>query len=203
MSAGRERGVWQGETTYVLLPVSWQAALALAVPALVAVAGYLLTYRNNLRLAERKDRLDRVTHQLSDFYGPLLALSNANQAAWRVFRTLYRSGVPGFWDDPPPTDDEAAAWRLWMVTVFMPLNREMRDLVVRRADLLDEAEVPEGLLDLCAHVAAYEAVLNRWQAGDFAEHRTPLNFPAEAVASYASSRFKHLKAEQNRLLRRK
>jgi hypothetical protein len=40
--------------------VSWQAALSLGIPALVAVAGYLLTYRNNLRLSERKDRLDRV-----------------------------------------------------------------------------------------------------------------------------------------------
>jgi hypothetical protein len=182
--------------------MSWQAALALAVPALVAVVGYLLTYRHNLSLAERNDRLDRVTRQLSDFYGPLLALSNADQSAWRVFRTRYRPDIPGFWDDPPPTDDEAAAWRLWMTTVFMPLNRQMRDLVVKRADLLEEAEVPEGLLQLCAHVAAYEAVVKRWEDGDHGEHRTPLNFPAEAVTSYASTRFKHLKAEQNRLLRR-
>jgi hypothetical protein len=182
--------------------LSWQAALALAIPALVAVVGYLLTYRNNLRLAERKDRLDRITQQLSDFYGPLFALSHANQSAWQIFRMLYRSDVAGFWDDPQPTDDEAAAWRLWMTTVFMPLNREMRDLVVRRADLLEEPEIPGGLLDLCAHVAAYEAVLTRWQTGDFAEHRTPLNFPAESVAGYASSRFNRLKAEQNRLLRR-
>jgi hypothetical protein len=46
------------QTTEVF--VSWQAALSLGIPALVAVAGYLLTYRNNLRLSERKDRLDRV-----------------------------------------------------------------------------------------------------------------------------------------------
>lgn len=44
--------------------MSWIAALTLAVPAVVAVVGYLLTCQNNLRLAQRKDRLDRVTGQL-------------------------------------------------------------------------------------------------------------------------------------------
>ena len=81
--------------------MSWQAALSLSIPALVAVAGYLITYRNNLRLNERKDRLDRVTRQLSDFYGPLFATVSASQAAWEVFRNQYRPGG-AFWDESGP-----------------------------------------------------------------------------------------------------
>ena len=31
-----------------------------------------------------------------------------------------------------PTLEQADAWRLWMTTVFMPLNVQMRDAVVAR-----------------------------------------------------------------------
>jgi hypothetical protein len=183
--------------------LSWEAALTLAIPALLALAGYAIAYRNNLRLAQRKDRLDRVTSQLSDLYGPLLALSSAGNSAWAVFRSRFRPGIPSFWDsDPSPTPEEATAWRLWMTTVFAPLNREMRDLVVNRADLLEEPEMPTCLLQLCAHVAAYEPVLKQWEDGDYTEHRTPLNFPAREVTDYASASFRELKEEQNRLLAR-
>jgi hypothetical protein len=183
--------------------MSWAVALTLAVPAIVAIAGYLFTYRNNLRLAERKDRLERVTTQLRDFYGPLLALSSASNSAWLVFRSEYRRNIKAFWDPrSPPSAEEAAAWRLWMTSVFMPLNRQMRDLVVNRADLIEEDDLPRCLLDLCAHVAAYEPVLSGWATGDYSQHTTPLNFPASEVRQYASAAFRRLKADQSHLLAR-
>ena len=181
--------------------MTWQAAIAIAVPALVAIAGYAVAHRNNLRLAERNDRLDRVSRQLSNFYGPLLALSYASNASWRVFRRRYRPGG-GFWNDPPPTLEEAAIWRSWMTEVFTPLNRQMRDVVVTKADLLDEDHMPQPLLDLCAHVASYEPVLKRWEEGDYSEHIALLHFPAEELSEYVSERFEALKAEQNALLGR-
>jgi hypothetical protein len=168
----------------------------------VAVAGYLITYRNTLRLNERKDRLDRVTRQLSDFYGPLFTTASASHAAWQLFRSQYRSGG-SFWDKPGPgpTDEESAAWRRWMTTVFMPLNRRLRDVIVEHADLLDEDRVPELLLDVCAHVASYEAVLRRWEEGDYTEHTSRLNFPADELLAYADGGVRRLKSEQQALLR--
>jgi len=182
--------------------MSWQAALSLGIPALVAVIGYLTTQRSNLRLNERKDRLERISGQLSDLYGPLFATSTASDAAWRTFRSQYRPGG-GYWGGtrPPPTPDEEAAWRLWMTTVFMPLNRQMRDAIVRGAHLLEEENVPDVLLAVCAHVSAYEAVLKRWEEGDFAVHTTPLNFPSDELRDYAGSAVRRLKLEQNRLIR--
>ena len=52
-------------------------ATAIVVSVLVALIGYVVKYFNDLRLAQRKDRLDRVSHQLSDLYGPLFALNAA------------------------------------------------------------------------------------------------------------------------------
>ena len=177
------------------------AALALAVPATVALLGYFAAYRNNLQLERRKDHLDRLNRQLAEFYGPLYALSASAESAWEMFRSIYRPEVDAFWaTDLPPSDVEAAAWRLWMTTVFMPLNRQMRDVVVRGTDLVEEDEMPSCLIDLTNHVAAYEPVIQRWRGGDHSDHHGPSNYPVE-VAAYASERFKSLKLEQARLLR--
>ncbi len=125
--------------------MSWKEGLTLAVPAfgalVVAIVGAVAAirgYRVNKELALHEERLARVSQQLSAFYGPLLALSSASHRSWIDFRRIYRPTNPDYWADPPPTDAELAAWRLWMTTVFMPLNREMRDLVVTKPDLLVE-----------------------------------------------------------------
>jgi hypothetical protein len=180
--------------------VNLSTALALGVPATVAVVGLFITYANNLRLARRKDRLDWVNRQLSDMYGPLLSLSTASEAAWHEFRRTWRPYVGPYWGKPDPTEEECAAWRTWMSAVFMPLNRRMRDVVVERSDLVDEPSMPVCLIDLCGYVAAYEAVITQWADGDLSQHAIDLNFPSEAVSKYAQASFARLKAEQRQLL---
>lgn len=87
-----------------------------------------------------------------------------------------------------------------MTTVFLPVLREMRDLVVGRADLLRELEMPPLLLELCAHAAGYEITAARWARGDLAEHLSLVAFPSAEPAAYARRGFGELKLEQARLL---
>ncbi len=56
----------------------------------VAVVGLAGKYWNDLRIAERKDRLERTNCQLRDLYGPLFALQRAGAATWQKFRERYR-----------------------------------------------------------------------------------------------------------------
>ncbi|WP_208903952.1 hypothetical protein [Streptomyces incarnatus] len=136
----------------------------LVVTVFVAAAGYGATYLTNLRLARRKDHLDRVNRQLSELYGPLYAQSEAVDRAWRKFV----AGGGNVWAAlAPVTAEQAATWRLWMSAVFMPLNRRMVETVVSHADLLREDTIPEPLKDLCAHVACYEPIVARWQEDGF------------------------------------
>ena len=127
----------------------------------IAVIGYFVKYRTDLRLAQRNDRLERINRQLSEFYGPLLALTRSSGQSWQAFRKRYRPpGSESFWKcDPPPTKEDAIAWRLWMTTVFMPVHQRMMELVLERADLIEEPERPPSLLDLCAHVNGNQAIL--------------------------------------------
>ena len=106
-----------------------------------------------------------------------------------------------FWkDDPPVSDTDADAFRLWIASVFMPLNRQMMDLVVNRADLLEGTEIPQCLLDLCAHTSAYEALLKRWEKQDYTVHEPMVNFPRGPLGRYAEQEFCKLKREQDILL---
>jgi hypothetical protein len=201
------------------LPLSYSNATALPdggvlngtevvalVGVVVAAVGYFVKYRVDLRLAQRNDRLDRINRQLSEFYGPLLALTRASGQSWQAFRERYRPpGSESFWtSDPPPTREDAIAWRLWMTTVFMPVHQRMMDLVLNRADLIEEPDMPPCLMALCAHVAGYQAVLKEWERGEISVARedniSVVNFPGQELADYAAAAFSRLKAEQADLL---
>jgi hypothetical protein len=171
----------------------------------VAVIGYFVTYRTNLRLAQRNDRLERINSQLSEFYGPLFALTRSSDQSWQAFRKRYRPGGGSFWkSDPPLTVEDAAAWRLWMTTVFVPVHQQMMELVLNRAHLIEEPDMPSCLLTLCAHVNGYQAILKEWETGEISIEREDnlsiVNFPGDELAAYAATAFSRLKAEQAELL---
>lgn len=175
-----------------------KTALTLLVTVAIAVGGYAYS----LALARRKDELDRINRQLSDLYGPLFALSETGAYVWSSFRSTYRPYQGSYWNVKygEVTETDAKAFRLWMEQVFMPLNRRMRDTVIANADLLEGDDMPQCLLDLCAHVSAYEALHADWSRKDYSRHKPSVNFPADSLRKYAGAEFCRLKAEQSRLL---
>jgi hypothetical protein len=165
---------------------------------ILAFVGYIVKYLNDLAIARRRDRLDRVNAQLRLLYGPLFSLSKAGSAAWTSFRNIYKHGEPYFTESRKPTELELQAWRLWMSNVFMPLNRRMMEAIVVNADLL-EGEMPPEFLELVSHVAAYEVVLARWQLNDFSEHVSTKNFP-KGLADRVRLDYERLRSIQRDLL---
>ncbi|MEU9032699.1 hypothetical protein AB0D46_35385 [Streptomyces sp. NPDC048383] len=179
--------------------------ITVVVTISLAFVGYTVAYLNGLRLSQRQERLARVNRQLSDFYGPLFALTEANSRIFHAFmaRNAREDGRSPFAHELPPTEEELAEWRLWVTTVFLPNIQRMRDLVLKHADLLSEAEMPPILLQLSAHVSGYEITAARWERGDFDEHLSVVPFPSEELAAYAHRGFTDLMREQGRLLGRR
>jgi hypothetical protein len=165
----------------------------------VAILGFIITYINSLRLAKRKDKLDRINNQLGDFYGPLYSLLKSNEEAWMSFCEKYK--IIGAVFDPakPRTTQELTDWRLYMTVVFMPANNKIYDVIVSKSDLLIESEMPECLLKLISHIVIYKAVIKKWEMGDYTEHTSVINFPSE-VHSYIYKSFESLKREQYEML---
>lgn len=169
----------------------------------LALIGYVATYLNNIRMSQHQARLERINRQLSELYGPMLATLEDGERAWRYFLREHRPNQRSFFTPGvEPNAEELELWRRWMTTVFMPRNRALYELVVSKADLLLDREMPSTLLDLCAHVAAWEVVVSQWAANDFSEYRSVIKFPKQAE-DYARRSFSILKSEQAKLLGRR
>jgi hypothetical protein len=164
----------------------------------VALITFIGTYWNNRRLTERKESLDRINRQLSELYGPMFGITNATRTIWLKTREKYQLDYE-FFGGNRRTSKQFKAWRLWMSTIFMPVNRQLFDLILEKSDLLIESEMLESVQQFCAHIAAYDVVLARWKNRDYSEVKSVIGYPKE-FDHYARISFEKLKAEQDRLL---
>lgn len=178
------------------------ALVGAAGAVLVAVVGGVLTHRSNRNLARRAAQLARVNQQLSELYGPMFAILESNEIAYRTFLRLHRGGADRFYspDAEPPSDELKAVWRIWLGEVLQPGNRRVAELVKSKAHLLIDDEIPRPLLEFCAHVATWEVTLAQWKQGKVDEYWSGMSHPGPRVNAYALESLKTLKSEQKHLL---
>ena len=176
----------------IFLPNSLQGAAILTV--VLAFFGYLATFLSARMLARRKDKLELVTRRLNEFYGPLYVASEAGTIAYRSL--LKKQGKTQSF---PILDSELKEWMLWVTTIFMPLNDVREKIIIEKAYLIIEEQMPHCLLDFVTHVVGYKAVAAQWAEGDFTERRSTIGWPPE-FDLYVERSYAALKAEQTRLL---
>jgi len=91
-------------------------------------------------------------------------------------------------------------WHIWVEEVFMPLNAQLEQVLINKAHLIIEEEMPQCLKLFLAHAAGYKAVIKKWQMGDFSEGTSVIDYPAEII-DYAEQSYQKLKKQQQKLLR--
>jgi hypothetical protein len=160
----------------------------------LAFLGYLVTFLSARMVARRRDKLDLVNRRLNEFYGPLYVASQAGNIAYRSL--LNKQGKTQSF---PILDSEMKEWVLWMTTIFMPLNDVREKIIIEKAHLIVEEQMPHCLLDFVTHVVGYKAVLAKWAEKDYSERRSTIGWPPE-FDSYVERSYAALKAEQTRLL---
>jgi hypothetical protein len=176
----------------ISVPNILQNAAILTV--LVAFTGYALTFVSAHMLARRRDKLDLVNKRLNELYGPLYVASEAGNIA---YRSLLRK--QGKTQSEPIRDEDLKEWVLWMRTIFIPLNEIREKIIIDKAHLIVEQQMPQCLLDFVTHVVGYKAVLRKWADGDFTERRSTIGWPPEFDV-YVRNSYAVLKAEQMRLM---
>jgi len=174
------------------VPTILQNAVVLTV--ILALAGYLITSLSNQELARRQDKLRLVNERLNQFYGPLYVASEAGNIAYRSLLT--RQGKV---KSDPIRDEDLKEWILWMNTIFSPLNDIRERIIVEKASLIIEEEMPQCLLDFVTHVVGYKAVIAKWSEGDYSERRSTIGWPPE-FDIYVKTSYAALKAEQAYLM---
>jgi len=145
-------------------------------------------------LARRQDKLRLVDKRLNEFYGPLYVASKAGHIAYRSLLKKQRKTK-----SDPILDSEMKEWVLWMTTIFMPLNDVREKVIIEKAHLIIEEQMPHCLLEFVTHVVGYKAVLAKWAEGDYSERRSTIGWPPD-FDTYVEHSYKALKAEQTRLL---
>jgi hypothetical protein len=86
-----------------------------------------------------------------------------------------------------------------MTTIFMPLNDIREKIIIEKAYLIVEEQMPQCLLDFVTHVVGYKAVVAKWAEGDYSERRSTIGWPPE-FDSYVELSYAALKARQTELL---
>jgi hypothetical protein len=167
---------------------------AAGLTILLALVGYLATFMSAQVLARRKDKLELVNRRLNEFYGPLYVASQAGNIAYRSLL-----GKMGKTQSFPILDSEMKEWMLWMNTIFIPLNDEREKIIIKKAYLIIEEQMPQCLLDFVTHVVGYKAVMARWAEGDYSERRSTIGWPPE-FDLYVERSYAALKAQQTFLL---
>ncbi|MYX28959.1 hypothetical protein GTY75_20385 [Streptomyces sp. SID8381] len=165
----------------------------------IAIMAYWLNHRGEVRRSLRKARIDWVSSQLKDLYGPLLVLAETNERAWREYRRAYFP--PGSREpvESPLPEPASMLWHMWVKEVFAPRARQIRDIVTARGDLIIEREMPAVMLDFCAHAASYDALLADWDTANF-NNSTLIPHPGSSFLSYLRESYAALKTEQEHLL---
>jgi hypothetical protein len=167
---------------------------ALFLTITIAFAGYVITILGARMLARHRDKLELVNKRLNEFYGPLYVASEAGNIAYRSLLKRHGKVV-----SEPILDSELKDWILWMNTIFMPLNDIREKIIIEKAYLIVEEQMPQCLLDFVTHVVGYKAVMAKWGEGDFTERRSTIGWPPE-FDIYVKKSYNALKAEQTRLL---
>jgi hypothetical protein len=175
-------------------PISITLSDATVLTLFLALIGYLVAFLSARMLARRKDKLELVNRRLNEFYGPLYVASQAGNIAYRSL--LAKLGKTQSY---PILDEEMKDWVLWMTTIFMPLNDIREKIIIEKAYLIVEEQMPHCLLDFVTHVVGYKAVLSKWAEGDYTERRSTIGWPPEFDA-YVERSYAALKAEQTRLM---
>jgi hypothetical protein len=179
-----------------------EAAIAASAAICVAVLGALLSFIYTRRLQRRQARLERLNAQLRDFYGPLYAIFQANHIAHLRFVDTLRPGSSTLFapDVAPLNDEELRLWRLWAESAHRHRSTPAYEVIISKAHLLIEDEMPECLLRFCAHKAGYDVLIERWKQGDYRDHLSVVRHPGNELHDYLQQSFTRLKHEQAREL---
>ncbi|KAL1527992.1 hypothetical protein AB1Y20_009363 [Prymnesium parvum] len=174
----------------------------------LAIVGYVSTTLQTLRATQHKERVARVSEQLKELYGPLLACVYASKATYaamvqqceelsplRGIRTEVEFRTAVLRD---PNGATAVAYRQWVREALMPLSEKASKLIIEHADLLEGESIEPRLLQLVAHVSAYKVILKRWDEGQLQVHSV-ISFP-DNLPSWVSKEFSARKRRQAELL---
>jgi hypothetical protein len=162
-------------------------------------AGWHFSHKSQRSLAARKDRLILLNEQLEKLYGPLCIACVEGKVAYQALLKKLDRKKSIFEDGNQPSQEELEEWFHWMKIVFMPLNQLREKIILENTHLIYEKKIPDCFVEFSTHVVSYRVLMAKWEAKNFTETYSPVDFPVD-FDPYVQSTFEKLKAEQSKLI---
>ena len=175
--------------------------ITIVATILLALAGYGAKYWHDLRLCRRSERLQLVNSRINKLYGPMFIITQTGRTLFNA--CLAKANAQGrqfINEDSPTSEADNSEWRIWVEEVFVPLNEQLEQVILEKAHLVVEKEMPDCLKLFCAHQAGYKALIKKWQMRDFSENMSIITFPNE-ITEYAERSYRKLKKEQEAMIK--
>ena len=136
--------------------------MALIVTIALAFIGYIITYVNDLRLSRRAERLELLNSQINELYGPMFVITQTGTALFNALRKkALISGRLFIDEDAPKNKEDVSEWQIWVENVFVPRNEELAKIIIGKAHLIREKEMPECLKMFIVHQAGYKSLIKK------------------------------------------
>jgi hypothetical protein len=96
-----------------------------------------------------------LQRQIEELYSPLLALI---QTAGEIYKLMLKR-IGHDWDAP----DASTIWEHFTERHFLPLNRQMAEVIRTKIHLIDADEIPASFRQFMAHHTQTEALHDLWK----------------------------------------
>jgi hypothetical protein len=179
-----------------------EAVVAASAAICIAVLGALLSYASTRRLQRRPRGWTDSMRSCRSSTVRSTPSSRRSTSPTSGSSTPCAPAVPPCSppDVPPLNDDELALWRLWAQSTHQHRSSRAYEVIISKAHLLIEDEMPQCLLAFCAHKAGYDVLIERWKQQDYSEHLSVVRHPGDELRDYLRESFTRLKREQAREL---
>jgi hypothetical protein len=173
--------------------------LAWAGGSVAAIAGAIWAYLYRLKLNRHENRVQRISSQLKELYGPLYALVEAAEISRSLFFSRYD---PKDWKrkEQMMPDDHRAPWVDWVQRESQNTYQKMYDVITANAHLYEDNGIPEGFRTFIAHHIQYRELVARWRSGDFTILVSTVPYPEFALPTHVRETFGRLKFSQMALI---
>lgn len=139
----------------------------------LAAAAALIKFFFDDRRDKTHTRVLRLQDQLEHFYGPLFSIVDQLDTAFKVEHRITH-------DNPMSSDSLQSVQRFMFTEVYMPLHRQIRDVLLSRLYLIDGMFVPDSFRDYLAHSTQYEVQARLWfERGISSEKTKGIPYPSD------------------------
>jgi hypothetical protein len=107
--------------------------------------------------------LEYLKNQIEELYGPLFGLIQQSKISHDFLVTLLPTNSQGNIDRNSFSDNDSEIWNFFTETYFLPINKQIRELIRTKVYLLENGTMPSSFIEFFQHEVNLESRHLMWK----------------------------------------